>query len=171
MNQPILVTYASRSGATAGVAEAIAKTLSECGEQVELRPLSEVTDLTSYRAVVMGSAIQGQKWLPEAMRFLQTHQAELRRKPIATFLTCITLSMKGGEQYRDGVASWMAPVRALVNPVSEGMFAGALNFARMPLNLNTLMMRIPVMLGVWKVGDHRDWDAIRAWAKQIRARL
>lgn len=171
MNQPILVTYASRSGATAGVAEAIANTLSECGDQVELRPMRDVTDLTPYRAVVAGSAIQGQKWLPEAMLFLEKHQAELRRKPIAAFLTCITLSMKGSEQYREGVASWMAPVRALVSPVSEGLFAGALDFRKMPVNFNTLMMRIPVALGVWKVGDHRDWDAIRAWAKQTRPYL
>lgn len=171
MNQPILVNYASRSGATAGVAEAIAKTLFECGELVELRPVREVTGLARYRAVVMGSAIQGQKWLPEAMQFLRIHQTELRRKPFAAFITCITLSMKGGEQYREGVSSWMAPVRALVNPVSEGLFAGALDFGRMPLNLNTLMMRIPVLLGMWKVGDHRDWDAIRAWAEQTRSRL
>ncbi len=171
MDKPILITYASRSGATAGVAEAIAKMLAECGEYVELRPMTEVTDITPYRAVVAGSAIQGQKWLPEAMRFLQTHQAELRRRPFAAFLTCITLSMKGSEQYRDGVSSWMAPVRALVPPVSEGLFAGALNFGKMPFNLNTLMMRIPVLLGMWKVGDHRDWDVIRAWAKQTRPYL
>lgn len=171
MNQPVLVTYASRSGATAGVAEAIAKTLSECGERVELLPMQEVTDLSQYRAVVAGSAIQGQKWLPEAMHFLKKNQAELRHKPFAAFLTCITLSMKSSEQYRDGVSSWMAPVRALVNPVSEGLFAGTLNFRKVPFSFNTLLMRIPVALGMWKVGDHRDWEAIRAWAMQTRLYL
>lgn len=171
MNKPILVTYASRSGATAGVAEAIAQTFAECGDPVEVRPMREVTDLTPYRAVVAGSAIQGQKWLPEAMHFLEMHQAELCRRPFAAFLTCITLSMKGADQYRAGVASWMAPVRALVYPIREGLFAGALDFSKMPLNFNALMMRIPVLLGLWKVGDHRDWRAIRAWAEETRKHL
>jgi len=172
MNQEtVLVTYATRSGSTAGVAEAIAKTLSESGLPVELKPIAEVKDVTPYRAVVMGSAIQGQKWLPEALQFVQKHREVLARKPFAAFLVCITLSMKGSDQYREGVSSWMAPVRALVHPVSEGQFAGTLDFHKMPLTLNTIMMRVPVLLGMWQVGDHRDWNAIRAWAERTRPLL
>jgi menaquinone-dependent protoporphyrinogen oxidase len=171
MNGPILVTYATRAGATAGVAQAIAKTLAENGATVEVRPMREVIDLAQYSAVVAGSAIQGQKWLPEAMTFIKKHQAELARKPFAAFLVCITLSMKGSDQYRAGVSSWLDPVRALVRPVSEGLFAGELDFRKMPLTLNTLLMRVPVMLGLWRVGDHRDWDAVRVWAQGLRPLL
>lgn len=171
MNDKILVTYASRTGSTAGIADAIGKTLAECGADVDVRPMSEVTDLSPYRAVVAGSAIQGQKWLPEAMQFLRTHQAALNRKPFAAFLVCITLSMKGGAQYRDGVSAWMAPVRGLVRPVSEGLFAGTLDFQKMPLNINTLMMRIPVLMGMWRKGDHRDWAAVRDWAAALEKSL
>lgn len=175
MNHKILVTYASRSGATAGVAEAIAKTLAEeTGALVDVRPVSEVNDLTPYQAVVLGSAIQGQKWLPEALTFLKKQRAELAQRPFAAFQVCITLSMKGGEQYRGGVSTWMDPVRSLVHPISEGLFAGALDFSKMPLTLNTLMMRIPVLMKLWRSGDHRDWAAIRAWslslAKQLESR-
>ena len=171
MHETILVTYATRSGSTAGVAEAIGRALAESGAQVEVRPMSEVHDLAPYRAVIAGSSIQGQKWLPEAMRFVQTHRAALNQKPFAAFLVCITLSMSGADQYREGVSSWMAPVRALARPVSEGLFAGTLDFQKMPLTFNTLMMRIPVLLGMWKVGDHRDWNAIRAWAERVHPLL
>jgi hypothetical protein len=33
------------------------------------------------------------------------------------------------------------------------------------------MMRLPVLFGVWKVGDHRNWPAIQAWSKSLAAKL
>jgi menaquinone-dependent protoporphyrinogen oxidase len=62
----ILVTYASRAGSTAGVAEAIGQALADSGASVEVRPMKDVQDLAPYQAVVAGSAIQGGQWLPEA---------------------------------------------------------------------------------------------------------
>ena len=47
MNNKILVTYASRFGSTAGVAEAIGKTLAEHGAQVDVLPMKEVKDLSA----------------------------------------------------------------------------------------------------------------------------
>jgi menaquinone-dependent protoporphyrinogen oxidase len=171
MSNTILVTYASRSGSTAGVAEAIAKTLAEGGAQVEVRSMKDVADVSPYRAVVAGSAIQGSKWLPEAMEWVRTHRSALIKKPFATFMVCITLSMKNSDQYRSGILEWMAPVRSQVRPVSEGIFAGSLDFSKIPFSFSALMMRLPVLFGVWKVGDHRDWNAIRAWSESLVAKL
>ena len=50
MNKKILVTYASRAGSTAGVAEAIGKTLTGKGLQVDVLPMEAVKDLASYKA-------------------------------------------------------------------------------------------------------------------------
>jgi menaquinone-dependent protoporphyrinogen oxidase len=163
MSEKILVTYTSRTGSTAGVAQAIGQALVESGAQVDVLPMQEVTDLTPYRAVVAGSAIQGQKWLPEAMQFIQTHQAALVRKPCAVFLVCMTLAMGNG-QYRQEVATWLEPVRLLVHPVSQGLFAGVLDISKVPSFSDRLKFRLSVALGVWSEGDHRDWDAIRLWA-------
>jgi menaquinone-dependent protoporphyrinogen oxidase len=90
MSNKILVAYASRNGSTAGVAEAIGKTLSESGAQVDVRPMQDVSDLTPYQAVVAGSAIRGGEWLPEAIQFVQTYRTTLAQKPFAAFLVCIT---------------------------------------------------------------------------------
>ena len=171
MSNTILVTYASRLGATAGVAEAIGKTLLEDGAQVEVRRMEEVTDLTPYSAVVAGSAIRSKQWLPEAMQFMQTHQAALRQKPFAAFLVCMTLAMKDGEKYRPHVATWLDPVRALVKPMSEGLFAGVLDIGKISSVSDRLSFRVSVLFGVWKEGDHRDWNAIRDWAASLRPLL
>jgi menaquinone-dependent protoporphyrinogen oxidase len=171
MSNKILVAYASRAGSTAGVAEAIGQTLAESGAQVEVRPMKDVKDLGPYRAVVAGSAIHGGKWLPEAMQFMQTHQAALAQKPFAAFLVCMTLAMPGADKYREHVAGFLQPVRALVRPVSEGLFAGALDISKIPSFGDRLKFRLSVVFGVWSEGDHRDWDAIRAWAESIRPLL
>ncbi len=171
MSEKILVAYASRLGATAGVAEEIGKTLSAAGLPVDVRPVQDVADLSPYRAVVAGSAIRGGTWLPEALQFVQTHQAELKRRPFAAFLVCMTLSMKNAAQYRGHVSTWLEPVRALVHPVSEGLFAGALDIARIPSFGDRLKFRLSVLFGAWQEGDHRDWDAIRQWAADLAPRL
>jgi menaquinone-dependent protoporphyrinogen oxidase len=167
MNGKILVTYASRTGVTASIADAIGKTLSETGEKVDVLAMHEVKDLSPYRAVVAGSAIRAAKWLPEAMQFLEAHQAELALKPFAAFTVCITLAMSTTEQYRSAVAGWVAPVRALGKPVSEGYFPGMLDFSKLPLNWDTIKLRLTVAIGVFPKNDRRDWGAVRAWAESL----
>lgn len=171
MLNKILVTYASRSGSTAGVAEAIAKTLTEGGAQVDVMPIQNVEDVSAYQAVVVGSAIRGARWLPEAIKFIRTHQSTLRSKPFAMFTVCITLAMSNTEKYRSAVAGWVAPVRALVRPTSEALFAGMLDFKKLPFNWKTLQLRLTVALGIFPRGDHRDWEAIRIWAENLKPLL
>lgn len=173
MSNRILVAYASRAGSTGGVAQAIGQTLAECGAAVEVRRMQDVTDLTPYQAVVAGSAIRGAKWLPEAMQFVSTHRAALARKPFAAFLVCITLAMPNGAtaQYRQFVADFMKPVRAMVRPVSEGLFAGVLDASKLPLIPEGLQMRVLSATTRTPQGDYRDWDAIRAWATGLSAIL
>ncbi len=171
MTDKILVTYATRTGTTAGVAEAIGKTLAEDGTRIDVLPMQEVTDLSPYRAVVAGSAIQDRQWLPEAMQFIRANRAALAQKPFAAFLVCMTLAMKSGEQYRSNISDWLNPVRALVRPVSTGLFAGALDIGKIPSFSDRLKFRLSVLFGVWSEGDHRDWDAIRDWAESLRPLL
>lgn len=170
MSDKILVAYASRTGSTVGVAETIGKTLAGTGAQVDVLPMRDVKDLSPYSAVVAGSAINGNVWLPEAMQFMQTHQAALKQKPFAMFTVCMTLAMKN-EKYHQVVADWVQPVRALVKPVSEGYFAGVLDIGKIPSFGDRVKFKLSVMSGVWSEGDHRDWEAIRAWAGSLPTQL
>ena len=65
------------------------------------------------------------------------------------------------------MAEWLRPVRALVRPVTEGLFAGALDISQISSFGDRLKFRLSVALGVWSEGDHRDWNAIRAWGESL----
>jgi menaquinone-dependent protoporphyrinogen oxidase len=171
MNKRILVTYASRTGTTAEVAAAICRILTESGAQVDVVPMQEVKDLSPYEAVIAGSAIRAARWLPEAVQFIRAHQSTLRHKPFAMYTVCITLAMADTEQYRSAVSGWTAPVRAIVPPLSEGLFAGMLDFNKLPFNWETLKLRATVAIGIFPRGDRRDWNAVRSWAESLKPML
>lgn len=170
MSSKILVTYATRTGSTQGIAQAIADTLQEGGATVDVLPVQDVTDLASYDAVVAGSAIQASVWLPEAMDFLRTHQTDLKQKPFAAFLVCMTLAMPYQNAHKQ-VKAFMQPVRDVVQPVSEGYFAGILDIKKIPQKQARWGFRLSTWFGVWKEGDHRDWHKIRVWAQTIQPLL
>ncbi|MFN2135952.1 MAG: flavodoxin domain-containing protein [Candidatus Promineifilaceae bacterium] len=167
MSETILVTYATQTGSTTGVAEFIGETLREAGCQVDVQPMTAVTDLSPYAAVVAGSAIQNKQWLPQAMDFLRANRTALNSRPCAVFLVCMTLAMANGEKYRSSVSAFLDPVRAVVHPVSEGLFAGTLDISKIPDFRTRVGFRLSVLFGAWKEGDHRDWHAIRAWAHDL----
>lgn len=87
------------------------------------------------------------------------------------FAVCMTLAMKNGERYRPQISEWLAPVRRLVHPVSEGIFTGALDISKIPSFGDRLKFRLSVLFGVWSEGDHRDWGAIREWAEGLPEKL
>jgi menaquinone-dependent protoporphyrinogen oxidase len=161
----ILVAYASKAGSTGEVAEAVGQALCAGGVAVDVKPAREVADLDGYGAVVVGSAVRMGQWLPEATEFVKTHQAALSRVPAAYFLCCGTLR-EDTEDIRREAASWLDPVRKMVEPVSEGLFAGKIDYSK----LSFLDRSILQMLGAAE-GDWRDWEAVRAWAADLRSAL
>lgn len=166
MNDKILVTYASQGSATAGVAEAIGQTLASKGATVSVLPIKEVTDLSSYTAVVIGSAVHSGKWMPEAMAFIEHNQNTLRRIPTAVFQVCMMLAT-ANEQYKRMVPDWLAPLHTKIQPVAEGSFAGALWPDRYPKLSEKLGLRVFLAMIKLKAGDYRDWHAIRTWAERV----
>ena len=171
MSGKILIAYASRTGSTQDYAEEIGNTLIVAGFQVDVLPVDAEIDLTQYVAVLVGSAIRKSKWLPEAIDFLKNHRAELNRKPFAMFTVCITRAMSGDDEYQRVVKEWVEPMRALVNPLAEGIFPGRLDFSKLPFNLDTIQLRLAVALGIFPRQDRSDFAAARAWAEELVPRL
>ena len=87
MNKKVLVTYASKHGATAEVAEKVGAVISNEGVDVDIFPVGEVISLEPYHTVVMGNAVYIGNWRKEAIHFLKEHAAELAEKNTWLFST------------------------------------------------------------------------------------
>jgi menaquinone-dependent protoporphyrinogen oxidase len=162
----ILVTYASRCGSTGEVAEAIGQTLCGNGAAVEVRPLKDVTDLSAYRAVVVGSAIRMGGWLSEATNFVKKNREVLSGLPVAYFSVGMVLQEDTPEKRREA-EDYLAPVRQILEPKSLGLFAGKMDYSK----LSWLDRFIITKMAKTPEGDFRNWEAIRAWAAEIRPAL
>ncbi len=156
----ILLAYATKYGSTQEVAETIATTLREAGPEVDIQPMREVKSLDDYAAVVLGAAIYGGRWHPEAHLFLSQHQATLEQRPVAIFaLGPLSASAAAGQKSRRQLDKDLEKYPWL-KPVTEAMFAGKYD----PSQLSFFERLLPA-------SDHRDWDAIRAWATALPAQL
>ena len=167
MEKKVLVAYASKYGATQGIAEKIAQVLEEESVAAEVRPAGEVKDVSAYRAVVLGSGVYAGAWLKPAADLLKNNQLALAEMPLWLFSDGPTgeghpVDLMNGWRFPDALrpAAEHAGARDMV------LFHGFLN----PDKLNFAeKMLLKAMKAV--MGDFRDWDAIAAWAKGIAGQL
>jgi menaquinone-dependent protoporphyrinogen oxidase len=172
----ILVAYATRHGATAGIAERIAATLRAEGLPAEARPVTEVRDITPYDAVVIGGAAYMFHWLKEATAFAKRHRAELRQRPVWLFssgpLGTDRVDQKGHDVLEASRPKEFADLAALLRPRAEMVFFGAWDPDAPPIGLGERMLRrMPASRNATPAGDFRDWPAIDAWAVEIARSL
>ena len=157
----MLIAYASRCGSTGEVAQAIAQELTAQGQAVDVRLAKDVSDLSGYQAVVVGSAIRFGKWLPEAVTFVEKNRLALNRVPTA-FFSVHALALDDSTASQRRRRAYLDTVRRIVAPKHEAFFAGKVDPARLSIGERFLarLVRAPE-------GDLRDWNGIRGWAQQI----
>jgi menaquinone-dependent protoporphyrinogen oxidase len=165
MNEKILVAYASKCGSTGEVAEAIGQVFCDGGAETDVRLAKDMTDVSSYQAVVVGSAIRMGQWLPEAVKFVETHRDALNQMPVAYFTVCMTMQEDTEENRREAMG-YLDPLCEIVQPRDVGLFAGAIDYSKMGFVFRLVIkaMKVPE-------GDFRNWDNIRAWAASARPLL
>ena len=167
-----LVAYASDCGSTGEVAEAIGQVLCDSGMAVDVRLVESVKDLSSYQTAVIGSPVHAGKWLPEAVKFMEKNQKVLSQMSVAYFLTCLTL-YKSNDQTHSKARSYLDPVLDMfpqVKPVDMGLFAGVLDYSKLSF-ITGMIVKSKMKKKEVPEGDHRNWDAIRSWAKGLSSNL
>ncbi len=160
----ILVAYATRTGSTVGVASAIGEVLAARGFAVDVKPIRDAPSLDGYQAVILGSAINGGRWLPEATAYVQDHQQALSALPVALFCVHI-MNLGDDEKAEKNRRAYLNPIREMVQPIDEAYFAG------MGMNPDEEPAIVRWFYRTFEIGgegDCRDWEKIRSWAEGAR---
>jgi len=153
----VLVAFSNQTGSTAGIAEAITAVLLREGLTVECRQARDVTDVSAYQAVILGSGVFVPSRRSDGGGFLTRHAASLATRPI--WLFCAGPIGDG----RLSAESVPLPAGCSVMAVAEGVGArGAAVFGPVgiPAGTDPMERLAPV-----------DLPAVRAWAAQIAAEL
>lgn len=161
MSKHVLVTYGSKRGGTAGIAQAIADAMRADGCTVDCKPADEVASLGGYDAAIIGGALYMGRWHRDAWRFCRQHEDRLRELPVWLFSSGpLDDSAGSGEVSPTGqVARLMTSVGAR----GHITFGGRLT----PDAKGFIASR----MAKTHAGDWRDWRQIRAWACEVATQI
>ena len=159
----VLVAFASRHGATRGVAERIAARLHEGGLAVALHQVEDVGEIPPGCAIVLGSPVYDQRWPPEFDDFVERHMPSFAGRRTWLF----SVGTFGDRRRVIGPLMRREPrnikqVRETMRPDAYRVFAGVIRREQWPL-----ASRMLVHLFGGHLGDNRDWAGIDEWADTI----
>jgi menaquinone-dependent protoporphyrinogen oxidase len=178
------VVYASRHGATAGIAEWIAGVLRTEGADVVVADAADRPDPRGFDAYVIGSGVYMGSWLKEGSEFLERHQSTLATRPVWLFSSGPLPGSSKGMNTEDSVALALGPeegpgsggrrkiaaLSAAIQPRDHRVFLGAFNPNDPSKSMPERLLRLlPVSKDILPVGDFRERDAVEAWAREIAA--
>ena len=161
MPTSLLVTWATKYGSTAEVAQSIAAVLRENGYLVEARPMSAVRSLDSFDAVVLGCALYMSRIHGDARRFLAAHREALTRRPVALFVLGPIHNEENEQLTARSQLDRQLAKFPWFHPAVQGVFGGRFD----PSMLGWLRW-LPALRNM-PVSDARDWQAIHAWAVSL----
>ena len=172
----VLVAYATRHGATAGIAERIAAALTAAGLSADARPVEDVNNVEPYDVVVLGGAAYMFHWLKPAVAFARRHHKDLAVRPVWLFssgpLGTDLVDKDGKNVLETTRPREFDELAKLLRPRGEQVFFGAYDPETPPVGLGErFVQHMPAARAALPAGDFRDWHAIDAWAAQIAADL
>jgi menaquinone-dependent protoporphyrinogen oxidase len=176
----VLVAYASRHGATQGIAERIAEVLRLDGLEADARPADRIESLYGYDAFVIGSAAYLGHWLKDAVGFARRHRRVLHDRPVWLFSSGPIggpIDAKGRDQRTAAVPKDAVDLLFALQARDHHVFFGAYEVDRQPIGLAErlaapFMAHLPASAReAMPTGDYRDWPEIEAWARGIAHEL
>jgi menaquinone-dependent protoporphyrinogen oxidase len=168
---PVLIAYATRSGSTGEVAEAIAVRLREAGLEVEVAPMHAVKSIGERTAVVLGAPLYIGRLPKDVRRFLARNRIAFTAPKTWFFVLGPILGKSEEFDAARAQAEKHLAKCAWFKPSELQVFGGKFDVNRMPFPFS-LMRHLPAFPAKDQPAtDIRDWDAIRAWAGKIAGQL
>ena len=172
----VLVAYATRHGATAGIAERIARVLEGAGLTVDLMKIDDVRVTDGYDAFVIGSAAYYFHWLKEATTFVRDHKRALEQRPVWLFssgpLGGDKVDADGHDVLKGAAPRDFTEFAQTLDARDQHVFFGAFDPDAEPVGLMERFTRLmPAVREALPSGDFRDWTEIESWARQIAAEV
>lgn len=158
----VLVTAASKHGATEEIAEWIGEAMGTAGVEAVVRRPGDVASLEGFDAVIIGSAVYAGRWQDEAKAFIDRLGPELARRPVYLFS-----SGPAGEPLRpDGDPADAEPMMIATAAVEHRIFPGRIERKLLGFGERAIVaaLRVPD-------GDFRQRPDVEAWAREIVAAL
>lgn len=165
----VLVAYASKNGATAAIAEAVAEELERHGLEVRCVEAGSVREIEPYDAVVLGSAVYARRWRSTARRFLRRHGQALSLLPWWVFSSGPVGEPKPDDDAR--AAAWLEPPKTMAKVERLGARTHVVFGGRVPLEPRSFIERAMVKNTPPEFADRRDWEEIARWAADIARQL
>jgi menaquinone-dependent protoporphyrinogen oxidase len=157
----VLVTWGSKLGGTAGIAEMIGSELRSLGIDVVTVPASRAWSPVVFDAVIVGGALYANRWHRDARRYVEQYARELSRVPTWLFSSG-PLDDSADREPQDPPR----PVQALaarIGALGHVTFGGRLDEHAPGLVAGAMAKKVH--------GDWRNPERIRAWAREIAAAL
>ncbi|CCQ13555.1 Flavodoxin [Rhodococcus sp. AW25M09] len=157
----ILVSTAGRHGATASLAQEMARVFQHEGADVDVRTPDSVDDVSRYDALIIGSAVYSGRWLPVANK-LVNRVSGMEHPPVWLF-SCGPLH-SSNRPVND--TSDAAHAVSVLTAISHRTFTGKLDAERLSVGERQIFASSGAV-----AGDFRDWVLVCNWAREILACL
>jgi menaquinone-dependent protoporphyrinogen oxidase len=162
-----LMVYASERGSTKQTAEHIAERLSTRHSiAVECRSVDDVTDLSPYKKIIIGSAVISYEWVPRGQNFVRKNKAYLNTVPVWAFSMGFVSGspriMFGKDFEQKEETMLLDALKNSIEIKQHAFFNGKFR----PKDAGKLFGAIWFLAG-GRFGDRRDWNAVEKWTDEI----
>ncbi len=163
----VLIAYDTKHGSTIAVVDKIGDVLTADGFQVDKKLAWNITDISAYSVVILGSPIYWASFLPGAMNFLEQFKLTLAEKTVAVFVLSTNVDPATGLVYENSLEHFVNPsleqFPEIVPIGTIGLLPGRIEFKEVfPMEFINLKLA-----GYDDVGDLRNYDVVSAWAQEI----
>lgn len=158
----VLVTAASKHGATAEIADAIATELGRAGTTVTRLDPEDIDTLEPYDAIVLGSAVYAGRWQKDARLLVERFTDDLRTRGVWLFSS----GPIGDPPMPDAEPVDVAEVMEASAAIEHRIFSGSMQQSKLSFGERALVAALRA-----EYGDFRDWEDIRGWSRSIAERL